>query len=628
MAVAKPVKDRYWRLRREGFNMAQAAREVGIAYATAKGWERGLRDSSGDAWREEREGRSVPDGPVPRDELGVEASRALGDFEFFRRRYFGHVSSPWQTRAAHLMVELLASPDKEFVVVNCPPGVGKTTLFTHDVPAWLTCRDRSIRGIIGSRTFRQAEMHAARLRRSLERVTPAQAKDEERVRGLAVDAAATLSSEFGRFKPNSDEIWQRGQYTVLQRGDTPIDEKESTWTAFGQDSGSLGWRVNYITWDDVVDKTTIRTVEAIERQQEWWDDEAETRLEPGGVLVLPGQRLSASDLYRYNLDKVLGAEDDVEEIDLEREVRPHKYQHIVYPGHFDDRCVNVHRPSEAMPWPDGCLLDPVRLPWRELRAHRANNRKYRTVYLQEDVDEASVLVPKIWVDGGRGVGGEDFPGCWDEDRGVGEIPRGLSKPWMSIVTADPSPTRFWSIQWWLFHPASEQRFLLDLVRQVMDAPDFLDWDQNTGKFTGLLDEWWQRSVDVGAPITQVIAEANAAQRFILQYDHVRRWQALRKVSVIPHQTHRNKSDADFGVQTIAPHYRFGRVRLPGRQGDGSRLTSLKLVDEVTRWPEGSTDDCVMAHWFLEWNLPRLARPGAPRGRPSRRPSWARPQPVG
>ncbi len=39
---------------------------------------------------------------------------------------------------------------------------------------------------------------------------------------------------------------------------------------------------------------------------------------------------------------------------------------------------------------------------------------------------------------------------------------------------------------------------------------------------------------------------------------------------------------------------------------------MKLVDEATRYAtDGSykgTDDCLMAMWFLEFNLPNIAKP--------------------
>jgi hypothetical protein len=106
---------------------------------------------------------------------------------------------------------------------------------------------------------------------------------------------------------------------------------------------------------------------------------------------------------------------------------------------------------------------------------------------------------------------------------------------------------------------------------------------------------------------------------MLQYDHVRRWRSLNDVDILPHTTTRNKSDADYGVETLAPHWRFGRVRLPGA-GDG-KVISMRLVDEITKYPHGRTDDCVMAEWFFEWNLPNLDAPNATTPVASWRPSW-------
>jgi hypothetical protein len=119
----------------------------------------------------------------------------------------------------------------------------------------------------------------------------------------------------------------------------------------------------------------------------------------------------------------------------------------------------------------------------------------------------------------------------------------------------------------------------------------------------------------------LIVEANAAQRFMLQYDHFKRWAAIRNVQLVPHQTNRNKSDEDYGVQTLAPHYKAGRVRLPGSALLGSKATVKPMVKELIQWPEGSTDDTVMAHWFLIWNAPNIFYV-APEKQPKfSRPSW-------
>ena len=125
------------------------------------------------------------------------------------------------------------------------------------------------------------------------------------------------------------------------------------------------------------------------------------------------------------------------------------------------------------------------------------------------------------------------------------------------------------------------QYLVDMHREPMEAPDFLDWHHASQEFSGLLEDWWWWSHEQKRPITHVIVEQNAAQRFLLQYDHVQRWRSERSVQIIPHSTNRNKSDADYGVQTIAPHYFFGRVRLPGSVADGSKKAMEPLMPRIT-----------------------------------------------
>jgi len=161
-------------------------------------------------------------------------------------------------------------------------------------------------------------------------------------------------------------------------------------------------------------------------------------------------------------------------------------------------------------------------------------------------------------------------------------------------------------------PLAGFRYLMDHFKGKLTAPEFLDWAPSLSLYTGMAEDWWQRSRDAGVPITHLIFEANAAQKFLLQYDFFRRWSATRGVHFIPHQTQRNKLDPDMGIQMVQQQWRHGRIRLPGGQPYG-RLPSLRLVDEVTRYNlDGSSqaNDAVMAHWFFEHHLPKLWGSGA------------------
>ena len=618
--ISADQKHTYLLSRDAGFTMRQAAIRAGFSLSTAQAMEKGRSSHTGDR-KDYIDGgtQSVESWPEPKtyDQLSRYAKEAWDNFEYFQERYLGRIPVAWQSQANECIQQLLESEDEEYVVVNAPPGSGKTLLFTHDIPLWLTVRNRAIRGQLGSVTGLLAQRYTNTLRRSLERTAPVQAPLKHLRAGTAIHAVATLAGDFGRFRPLDREMWTREQFVVAQHaGLGSISEKEATWSAYGFDQGFIGGRFDFIVWDDLVDPKKQRTIEAIELLQEQWDDQGETRLEPAGVLVLQGQRLAANDLYRYNLDKQVP---DLVDEDTGQVLDSHPmYHHLKFKAHDTTACTETsHKRDAPELGKGGCLLYPKRLPWTKVARLMANNRHFETVYQQEDVDPSDVLVPMEWIKGSR-----DYPGCYDMDRDRLELPQGLQGPIFSCMTCDPSPTRYWGIEWWCYDPNTELRYLMDLEKKPLEAGDFLDWNPSTGKYTGLLEEWWQTSVSIGQRITHVIVEVNSANKFLLGYKHVQAWMALRSVRIVPHTTHKNKSDPDFGVETIAPHYMYGRVRLPNKPRSQGQFKTMQLVNEITKYGSqaGKTTDLTMAHWFFEYQLPHLFHRDTTPKR-SWRPSW-------
>jgi hypothetical protein len=607
----------YEEARAKGVNQSAAARLASISIGSAKAHDKRHPDSA-QYNAANRLARNQPDPVRPRD-LPERAKRALSEFNYFQLVYLGRIGLPWQEQAAQEVVALLESEDKEYVVINAPPGSGKSSTFTYAIPLWLICRDRAIRGLVGSATARLAARYTAQIRRALETTLPILADDEDRLKGIAVDAEATISEDFGRMKPVDHESWTKDAFIVQQYDGASITNKEPTMTAVGRDQEFIGGRYDFCIWDDLVTSNRLRTIEMIEKDRDWWDTYAERRLEPGGLLILQGQRMGANDLYRYCLDMEVAEEDEDEaegEIPL-REAQdgtPRKYHHIIYKAHYEEICTGLHKQS-AEPYPKGCLLSPRRVTWREISGMLKNREdKYAQVYQQEDISPRDVLVDPAWI---NGYG--NFIGCWDKERSRLEYPKNLASPSYSIVSVDPSPSRYWGITWWLYNEPSDQWFLIDLEKRGMDAPDFLQWDQNNGVFSGLMDEWQQTSREIGIPISHWIIERNGAQKYLYAYEFTQRWQSKNSVMIIPHDTHRNKTDEEYGVQMIAPNFKFGRVRLPGK--GISRAISMRLVDEVTRYPESSTTDLTMSTWFAMFQMQYLVVPVSKSPSTSRRPSW-------
>lgn len=611
--------------RAKGLNQVQACRLASVSVSSARVHDTRHPDR-GDYGRTARIARNQPD-PRRGRHLCAEAKRALEDFNYFQLRYLGRIGLPWQEESAQKVVGLLESPDKEFCVINGPPGSGKSSHFTYALPLWIICRDRAVRILVGSATGRIAGLYTANIRRALEETRPIQCDDEDRQKLVAVDAVATLSEDFGRFKPDTHESWTKDAFIVEQFEGVSITNKEPTVTAVGRDQEFIGGRYDLCIWDDLVTVNRLRTIEMIEKDRDWWDTYAERRLEPAGLLLLQGQRLGPSELYRYCLDKVVVDIDEADPDDNEGvalregdDGTRRQYHHIVYQAHYDDRCKGAatHR-QDAAPYPEGCLLSPRRVTWREISSiHHNRPDTYAVVYQQEDASAESVLVDPAWI---AGTGG--FPGCWDNKRDRLEIPQNIAGPVYSLAMVDPSPTRYWAIEWWLYVQQTDEWIMIDLLRTTMDGPDLLDWNQAEGKWFGVMQDWQAKSVELGAPITHWIVEQNGAQRWLLRYNHVHRWQARNSVQIIPHDTYRNKANPEYGVQMLGPAFKFGRVRLPGK-GDG-RICSLKLVGEVTRYTTSgtggaSTDDTVMAFWFGHFQIQYLSSIVQPVRRQTR-PSW-------
>ena len=646
MPSGKAITKRKWLeylpLRDEGFSLSAACAQVGISKEAAHRAEHGKGTAEYQAALSDWELRKpAAVGVIEEQDLSPVARAALNDIEVFASRYFGLDLMPFQVDHIMRAVEMLNTPEEEYLVVNMPPGTGKSTVFTKVLPAFVTCRDRSIRGQIGSLNAQLATQYVRALRVEFERDIAVKPTLREERLGLMREAQACLRHDFGQFKPEAmagAQLWQNSQFVVRQHGDMPIRDKEPTWAALSPDGGMIGMRASIIIWDDVYDATKHNTPDSRTRLYTWFDNTAETRLEPGGLFVLQGQRLNPVDIYRHALDMEIEPDPDVpgDETRLREaglresdDGRFFKYHHIVSPAHHDDTCQGEHGP-DAKPYPDGCLLYPARLPWAKLRGLRSRDMDiYRTVYQQEDGDPEAALVQRVWVHGGTDKDGVEHRGAWDEGRATWQLPLGVHEDaLLGVMTVDPSPTNFWALQAWAVQRdnmvGGDTLHLLDAEKIKMRGPDLLDWDIDAGKMVGWVEDWRLKFESTGVPMEYCIVEHNVAQRWLTQTRAATEFSRQHTIHFMPHTTGANKSDPKLGVPALQGYWRAARVRLPG----DSREKARALVDEVCVWnPEGTyrgTDDQVMAQWFLINKMRGL--PLSPARAESRmtaqpRPSW-------
>jgi hypothetical protein len=169
---------------------------------------------------------------------------------------------------------LLDKTRDDYVVINTPPGAGKTSLFTHDMPAWLLCGGgaedpavgRALRLMLGHRAKAKAVEYVLRLRRFLTLKAPFSDNAQKREAELLPVAA------FGRFKPDDrfgeEILWRRDEFVVAQIAGRELYQKEPSVQAASQESGFLGARVDFYSWDDLVttdNSSKAETADAVAR---------------------------------------------------------------------------------------------------------------------------------------------------------------------------------------------------------------------------------------------------------------------------------------------------------------------------------------------------------------------------
>jgi hypothetical protein len=162
--------------------------------------------------------------------------------------------------AAYKIEDYLLSNDKQFVVLNCPPGAGKSTLF-HDIAVWQIVKNRKIRVMIGSVSQSLAKMYSRRIRETLERQFPLDPDPVLIDKGLAIKAEACLAIDYGRFKPStSGSLWRAEEFIVEQEDMGGLDNKEPTVSAYGIESEFIGHRADLCLFDDVASPENAKEV--------------------------------------------------------------------------------------------------------------------------------------------------------------------------------------------------------------------------------------------------------------------------------------------------------------------------------------------------------------------------------
>ena len=514
-------------------------------------------------------------------------------FNAFRLYFLGTTEVRWQTEAARVLIEAeLEAQTRQStapvrMLANVFPGGGKSKTFTHDYVVWRIVRARTmredIRAQLGARTLTQSGQYTLRVRSTLTR-------------------NRRLIETFGRFKEQHPILWEKDAFIIENLTGIVYDEKEPTIFAVSQDSGFLGARAHLVIWDDLVDKKNNKTEDSRKALREWWIDEAASRVEPRGVLCLVGTRTGPDDLFATC--KKLGHETG-EADDQGRPIVEKLYRQYIFGVHATDRCTGGK--SRLSADHVDCLNYPERYDWPAiLDLMTQGGGRFRLTYQQEDQDLDLALVHMAWIEGIQGEDGIQYPGCLDYARGLWEpLPSHALDDHRGIILVDPSPTEWWAVELWAFDRRNDLDWLVGMERRRMPADKLLDLEPGTFNYSGVLEEFVTRGRQLRLKVGMLIIEANAAQKFLTQYAFFKDWARSRSILIRPHQTSGpGLLDDKYGIQTIGPRFKHGKVRLPWNGAVTRRIVGY-LIHEALTFPEGETDDCLKAYWFGHANRDRL-----------------------
>lgn len=428
------------------------------------------------------------------------------------------------------------------ILINCPPRHAKSTIFSCWFPIWLIAMDRDVQILICSQTEVLAKKFTNEISHNLAYNTK-------------------MISELGRFRPeladwpwrpNDGELMVEGRQREIKSGDLTIQVR-------GARQQILGMEANWVIADDVVSRPNTRSEVERESLSEWFHGDALSRLEPGGRALAIGQRLHLYDLYgELSQEKVPGSDQA-------------RWTHINYPAVLD--------------WDGKEVLWPTKWSWAEIMEKYADlgASKFEAMYQQNPLPEGEALARRAWI-----YGSDENPGCLDMARLSGQFPSKLQRP-VRVISLDPSPTRYAGlivadIDW---NPQVFDVHVIEIVREKMQVRDML--------------RHVERCIDMYQP-QYFIFERNAAQRWLLQDPSMERLR--RRIQVLAHDTGRNKGDPVLGIESLSVDFEFGRVHLPYGDPEAKAMSEL-LIQEALSYPQGLTDDLLMALWFIKFNYSKL-----------------------
>lgn len=350
-------------------------------------------------------------------------------------------------------------------------------------------------------------------------------------------SAGNLIDEFGPFFNDTSTDTQTKIYIAGRMS----SEKDPSVLALGIGNQIYGRRADRIIFDDCATLENQRNPELVIKQLEWIDKQALSRIGRTGKAIWVGTRIRPGDIYTSLVDR-------------------EGYAVVKYPCILDEE-------AQTTLWPD-------HFPYADASLRRAEMRPEEWQLVYQNVDTPGL--------------GSSFPlevleECKDREHVLGQV----DPNWKLYVGVDPAgggkQSGFTALIMWGWDRDKQELHLVDMINsralkayQLKDQ--ILDWAANYN-------------------LVEIRVESNGVQSQLVQYNQeLMNPLTQRGVRVVPHHTHSNKWDSQFGVEAMAPWFYNQKVFLPWGNPDSQRRVQT-LIEQLSGFPLAERSDLVMAGWF-------------------------------
>lgn len=358
-----------------------------------------------------------------------------------------------------------------------------------------------------------------------------------------------LIDDWGPFKPEgANSVWNKDQIYCAGRTSA---EKDPTVQVLGVGGQVYGRRADKIKADDVATLSNQINPDQVLRMLEWFDKEVLSRVGKRGKVVWVGTRVHAGDIYSHIKD------------------RP-GYKILRYSCILDDT-------NEEVLWPEHFPYSHALILRSEMKP-----ADWQLIYQNVDTPGEGASFTQDMIDA-----------CKDTSRTLGHY----DSHWRLVAGLDPAggnkKSGFTAMFLLGVDLLTGKRYIVDVVNiRSMRAPEMkqqiLDWSSQY-------------------PIFEWRVEGNGLQNQLIQYDtEIIKALALMGTRVTPHNTHNNKWDPQFGVESMAPFYSAELVSIPW--GNAPTIRAMQpVIEQLISFPMGVTNDLVMAHWFADLGVRDILR---------------------